>query len=579
MGRSSNKELASIFRELADMLEMKGDTIYKIIAYRKAADNIEHATQDVAVLWQQGRLREVPGIGESIASKIQEYLTTGRVVLHDQLHEEMPPGVLSLRAIPGVGPKTAWLLYQRLGITSVAEVERAAKEGKLRGLPGMGERSEEKILQGIEMLHRRSERIPLGIALPVAQALLAGLRGCPQVLRLSTAGSLRRCKPTVGDIDVLAVSREPQAVVRFFARLPEVAEVVSQGDTKSTVLLEDGLQIDLMVLEETRYGSLLQHFTGSKDHNVHLRELALDQGLSLSEYGFTRPDGGMILCPEEEDVYLTLELDYIPPELREDAGEVEAARERRLPRLVQSVDLKGDLHVHSTWSDGVSNIREMAQAAKARGYEYIAVTDHTKSLGIARGLTVDRLRERQAEIEEVNRELAPFRVLSGVEVEVKADGTLDLPDDVLAKLDLVVASVHSGLRQERDRITGRVLAAMRNPHVDIIGHPTGVILGEREPYDLDFAAILREAVATGTALEINSMPNRLDLDDVHVRQAVAAGAMLAISTDSHRVESLEAIGFGLAMARRGWAEPASVINTVSFPALLSRLKGQPRLAS
>ncbi|MBI5956156.1 MAG: DNA polymerase/3'-5' exonuclease PolX, partial [Chloroflexi bacterium] len=494
MGRSSNKELASIFRELADMLEMKGDTIYKIIAYRKAADNIEHATQDVAVLWQQGRLREVPGIGESIAAKIQEYLTTGRVALQDQLREEMPPGVLSLRAIPGVGPKTAWLLYQRLGITSVAEVERAAKEGKLRGLPGMGERSEEKILQGIEMLHRRSERIPLGIALPVAQALLAGLQGCSQVLRLTTAGSLRRYKPTVGDIDILAVSREPQAVVRFFAQLPEVAEVVSQGDTKSTVLLADGLQIDLMVLEETHYGSLLQHFTGSKDHNVHLRELALDHGLSLSEYGFTKPDGGVILCPEEEDVYLTLELDYIPPELREDAGEVEAARERRLPRLVQSVDLKGDLHVHSTWSDGVSSIREMAQAAKARGYEYIAVTDHTKSLGIARGLTVDRLQERQAEIEEVNRELAPFRVLSGVEVEVKADGTLDLPDDVLAKLDLVVASVHSGLRQERDRITGRVLAAMRNPHVDIIGHPTGVILGEREPYDLNFAAILREAV-------------------------------------------------------------------------------------
>jgi len=579
MGRTSNKELASIFREVADMLEMKDETIYKIIAYRKAADNLEHAIQDVAVLWQQGRLREVPGIGESIAAKIQEYLTTGRVALQDQLREEMPPGVLTLRTIPGVGPKTAWLLYQRLGITSVAEVERAAKEGKLRGLPGLGERSEEKILQGIEMLHRRSERIPLGIALPVAQALLAGLRECPQVLRLSTAGSLRRCKPTVGDIDILAVSRQPQAVVRFFAQLPEVAEVVSQGDTKSTVLLEDGLQIDLMVLEETHYGSLLQHFTGSKDHNVHLRELALDHGLSLSEYGFTRPDGQVILCPEEEDVYLTLELDYIPPELREDAGEVEAARERRLPRLVQSVDLKGDLHVHSTWSDGVSSIREMAQAAKARGYEYIAIADHTKSLGIARGLTVDRLRERQAEIEEVNRELAPFRVLSGVEVEVKADGSLDLPDDVLAKLDLVVASVHSGLRQERDRITGRVLAAMRNPHVDIIGHPTGVILGEREPYDLDFAAILREAAATGTALEINSMPSRLDLDDRHVRQAVAAGAMLAISTDSHRVESLEAISFGLAMARRGWAEPASVINTVSFPALLSRLKGQPGPAS
>lgn len=579
MGRTSNKELASIFRDVADMLEMKGETIYKIVAYRKAADNLEHATQDVAVLWQQGRLREVPGIGESIAAKIQEYLTTGRMALHDQLREEMPPGVLSLRTIPGVGPKTAWLLYQRLGITSVAEVERAAKEGKLRGLPGMGERSEEKILQGIEMLHRRSERIPLGIALPVAQALLAGLRECRQVLRLSTAGSLRRCKPTVGDIDILAVSREPQVVVRFFARLPEVAEVVSQGDTKSTVLLADGLQIDLMVLEETRFGSLLQHFTGSKDHNVHLRELALDRGLRLSEYGFTRPDGDVILCPEEEDVYLTLELDYIPPELREDAGEVEAAKERRLPRLVQSVDLKGDLHIHSTWSDGVSSIREMAQAAKARGYEYIAVTDHTKSLGIARGLTVDRLRERQAEIEEVNRELAPFRVLSGVEVEVKADGSLDLPDDVLAKLDLVVASVHSGLRQERERITGRVLAAMRNPHVDIIGHPTGVILGEREPYDLDFAAILREAVATGTALEINSMPNRLDLDDVHVRQAVAAGARLALSTDAHRVESLEAISFGLAMARRGWAEPASVINTVSFPALLSRLKGQPGPAS
>ena len=570
----TNEEIAKIFYELADMLEIKGEDRYRVLAYRRAADRIAHHVRDIADVAREGKLQEIPGIGARIAGRIEEILATGRLELHEQLKEEIPEGVLSFLAIPDVGPRTAWLLFDRLGLTSIAEVEEAARQGRIRQLPGMGPRSEANILRGIQMLHRLSKRILLGTALPVAGELVAGLRECPQARKVTAAGSLRRRKPTVGDIDILAASDEPVAVIEAFVSLPRVAEVQAQGDTKATVILDNGLQVDLRVLPQGNYGSLLQYFTGSKEHNIQLRELAQEMGLSLSEYGFARPDGTTLLCPEETDVYETLGLAWIPPEMREASGEVEAAREGRLPQPIELGQVRGDLHIHTLYSDGVNSIEEMARAAMARGYEYIAVTDHTRGLGVARGLTAERIREQRLEIEAVNRKLAPFRVLAGAEVEIRADGSLDLPDEVLAKLDIVVAAVHSGLRQERETMTRRVIRAMRNPHVDVIGHPTGRLIGQREPVALDFEAVVAEAARTETMLEINAQPSRLDLDGEHARRAIEAGVTLILGSDAHHAGGLGVMELGVAMARRGWAEAKDVANTLSVEELLARLRGR-----
>ncbi len=567
----TNREVAEILRQIADMLEIKGEVIYKAMAYRRAADNILNLGRDINEVWREGKLREIPGVGKSLAEKLDELLRTGRLEYYEQLKEEIPPGVVAMLAIPEVGPKTAKLLFEKLGLTSVAEVERAAREGKLRTLPGLGEKSERKILAGIEALHRRSERIPLGTAWPVAQEILAALRQVRGVVQAEAAGSLRRMRATVGDIDLLVASADPEPVMDRFVSLPLVAEVSLRGPTKCTVILQNGLQVDLRVLPPERYGSLLQYFTGSKDHNVALRELALKQGLSLSEYGFKR-DGEEILCPREEDVYHTLGLEWIPPELRENRGEIEAAGRGQLPKLVELGDIQGDLHVHTNWSDGAASLEEMARAARARGYRYLVISDHTKSLGVARGLTPERLRQQRAEIERLNATFSDFRVLQGAEVEIKADGSLDFPDEVLAELDVVIASVHSGLRQERERITARLISAMRNPHVDIIGHPSGRILGQREASAVDMDELLRVAAETGTCLEVNAQPVRLDLDDVHIRRAIEMGVKLAINTDAHGVGGLEVMRYGVATARRGWAEAKDVINTRPLEELLRLIK-------
>ena len=567
----TNREVAEILRQIADMLEIKGEVIYKAMAYRRAADNILNLGRDINEVWREGKLREIPGVGKSLAEKLDELLRTGRLEYYEQLKEEIPPGVVAMLAIPEVGPKTAKLLFEKLGLTSVAEVERAAREGKLRTLPGLGEKSERKILAGIEALHRRSERIPLGTAWPVAQEILAALRQVRGVVQAEAAGSLRRMRATVGDIDLLVASADPEPVMDRFVSLPLVAEVSLRGPTKCTVILQNGLQVDLRVLPPERYGSLLQYFTGSKDHNVALRELALKQGLSLSEYGFKR-DGEEILCPREEDVYHTLGLEWIPPELRENRGEIEAAGRGQLPKLVELEDIQGDLHVHTNWSDGAASLEEMARAARARGYRYLVISDHTKSLGVARGLTPERLRQQRAEIERLNAAFGDFRILQGAEVEIKADGSLDFPDEVLAELDVVIASVHSGLRQERERITARLVSAMRNPHVDIIGHPSGRILGQREASAVDMDELLRVAAETGTCLEVNAQPVRLDLDDVHIRRAIEMGVKLAINTDAHSVGGLDVMRYGVATARRGWAEAKDVINTRPLEELLRLIK-------
>jgi len=564
----NNRQVADILYEIADMLEIKGEIIYKAIAYRRAADNILSLGRDINDVWRDGKLREIPGVGETLAERLDELLRTGRLGYYEELREEIPPGVVAMLSIPNVGPKTAKLLYEKLGLMSVADVERAAREGKLRNLPGLGAKSEANILAGIEALHRRSDRIPLGTAWPVAREILEALRtGCPAVQQATAAGSLRRMKATIGDIDLLVASDEPEAVMDCFVNIPLVEEVALRGSTKTSVILHNGLQVDLRVLEPARYGSLLQYFTGSKDHNVALRELSLDQGLSLSEYGFKR-DGEEILCADEESVYNILGLPWIPPELRENRGEIEAARQGRLPRLIELSDIKGDLHIHTNWSDGAASIAEMAEAARARGYRYVVISDHTRSLGVARGLTPERLREQRAEIDRLNGQFADFRLLQGAEVEIRADGSLDLPDEVLRELDVVVASIHSGLRQERERITSRLISAMRNPHVDVIGHPLGRILGQREASAVDMDRVMEVALETGTILEINAIPDRLDLDDAHIRRAVEMGVRLAINSDAHNAAGLAAMEYGVATARRGWAEARDVVNTLPLDELL-----------
>lgn len=572
----TNKEVAEILRRIADMLEIKGEIVYKALAYRRAADNIEYLGRDIEDVWREGKLMEIPGIGKSLAEKLDELFRTGKMSYYEELKEEIPPGVVSLLQVPEVGPKTAKLVWEKLGITSIPELERAAREGKLRTLPGLGVKSEAKILAGIEALYRRSERIPLATALPVAREIINALKeATPHALKVTAAGSLRRMKATIGDIDILASSYRPEDVIETFTRLPQVAEVSMKGPTKSTVFLHNGLQVDLRVLPPERYGSLLQYFTGSKEHNVALRELALEKGLSLSEYGFKRGEEE-ILCPEEEDVYHTLGLAWIPPELRENRGEIKAARENALPRLVELGDIKGDLHVHTNWSDGASSIEEIAEAARRRGYKYLVISDHSHGLGIAKGLTPERLKEQRAIIDELNRRWTDFRLLQGAEVEIRADGSLDYPDEVLASLDLVIASIHTGLRQDRERITARVINAMRNPYVDIIGHPSGRILGQREESAVDMDEVLRVARETGTILEVDGTPDRLDLDDVYIRRAVEMGVKLAIDSDAHNLYGLDAMEFGVAMARRGWAEPKDVVNTLPLEDFLRTLKRNRR---
>ena len=573
----TNHEIAEIFARIGDMLDILGENRYKVLAYRRAAENIRHLPQDLRSYWQSGSLQDIPGIGPAIEEKIEELLTTGRLEFYERLQDQVPVGVVSLLQIPDVGPKTARLLWERLGVQSVTEVEEAARAGRLRTLPGLGSKSEAKILAGIQALHRRSDRIPLGTAWPAAAALLKQLDAtCPEATQTAVAGSLRRMRSTIGDIDLLAASLAPAAVMRTFTALPQIVEVILSGSTKTSVRLHNGLQTDLRVLDPDRWGAALQYFTGSQAHNIHLREIAQKQGLSLSEYGFKREDGSEIRCPEEAMVYETLGLLWIPPELREDRGEIEAALAGKLPRLVEGSDIQGDLHAHTDWSDGASSLAEMAEAARQRGYRYLVISDHTQSLGIARGLTLERLQAQRAEIQALNARWDDFTLLQGCELEIKADGSLDFPDEVLARLDFVVASVHTSLRQDPDQITARILNAIRNPYVDVIGHPSGRILGQREESAADLEAILQAAAETSTALEINSTPNRLDLDDIHVRRAVELGVKLAINSDAHHTGGLDSLIYGLATARRGWAPATDILNSLSLEDL--RAWRQARIA-
>jgi len=557
----NNREVAEVFNLIADLLQVKGEVIYKVLAYRKAADSLVSMGRDVYDVWEEGKLTEIPGVGKAIAAKIDELLSTGSLEYLEELEAEVPASLVELLEVPDVGPKKAALFWQEAGISNLQELEAAARAGRLRDLPGMGEKSELRIIAGIEAVGRRTDRIPLGRAWPFAMTMLDYLRQVPGVRAAEIGGSLRRMRSTVGDLDLLVASSDSGPVMEAFTSHPEVIEVLARGETKSSVEYLHNLRAQLWVHPPERFGTALQYATGSKDHNVALRELALKKGLSLSDQSFLRQDGSEILCSNEEEVYALLDMDWVPPELREDRGEVRAALKRALPRLLEVDDLRAELHTHSTWSDGKLTILEMAQAAIERGYKVLAVTDHSASLGVAGGLSVDELKKQRLELEAAQEQLGEaIHLLQGAEVEIRADGALDFPDEALARLDFVIASLHTGLRQPREQVTSRMLGAIRNPHVDLIAHPTGRMIPKREGADLDMQAIFTAAAEHGVALEINAHPARLDLKDIYARRAAEMGVLLSVNTDAHSAADLDLVKFGVATARRGWVEPKQVIN-------------------
>ncbi|HSG42365.1 MAG TPA: DNA polymerase/3'-5' exonuclease PolX [Anaerolineales bacterium] len=569
----NNRQLADTFTLIANLLEIKGEVIYKTLAYRKASESLMGLGREASEYWKEGKLKEIPGVGKAIAEKIDELLNTGKLEFLEKLKKEVPGELAGWLAVPGMGPKKIAMIWKELGITALADLETAAKQGKLRTLPGMGAKSENSILEGIESLARRTGRIPLGRAYPLAQEIIKTLKEVKGVVAAESAGSLRRMRSTVGDLDILVAAKDSSAVMEAFVNLPRVSRVLGQGEFKSSIEFTDGVRAQVWVHPPNEFGTALQYATGSKDHNVQLRQLALDKGLSLSDHSFKKKNGKKIFCATEEEVYETLGLPWVPPELREDRGEVQAAKANKLPKLIEVKDIKADLQTHSTWSDGKLSMLEMAQAAAKRGMKVIAFTDHSVSLGVAGGLSMDDHKEQAKEIKKIQKQLGnKILVLHATEVEIKADGSLDYPDDFLASLDLVVASLHTSLRQPREKVTQRMLNAIHNPHVDIIGHPTGRLIPDREGADLDMDVILNAAAETGVALEINAHPSRLDLDDVYARRAKELGIPISINTDSHSEEDFDMLFYGVATARRAWLTKKDVINAWSADKLVKWLK-------
>lgn len=562
----SNDEIAELFENMGVLLEMKGDTVFKIRAYQRAARTISHLSFSLEQAAQEGvDLKKIPGIGKAISDKTREYLETGRVDAYERLLSELPDGVLTLMTIPGIGSKTAMLITQELGVSTVEGIEKAIADGRLAALPRMGQRTADNILRHIQALQTKNGRTPIGAALAVAEETAAALQAqCPQLAQLYPAGSLRRWEETIGDIDLVGVApEETQAAVGdALVALPGVKEVLAHGPKKSSVILEQGIQVDLRLGEADSFGAMLQYFSGSQQHNIRLRDYANRLGWSLNEYGITDRERGVLeKFADEAAFYARLGLAYIPPELRAGMDEVERAKAGELPDLVTAADLKGDLHLHSDWSDGRDPIERMVDAAAALGYEYMALTDHSSGRGIANGLSNERLAEQIKLLREMQAGYG-MTILCGSEVDIRADGTLDYPDELLAQLDVVVASVHSAMGQDRDTMTRRIIRAMEHPAVTIIGHASTRLLSRRGPVDFDIEALLRAARETGTAMEINAAPERMDLKDSHAYRARELGVPLVINTDSHRHSSLEQRRFGVAIARRAWCQSGHILNTL-----------------
>ncbi|MBP1720592.1 MAG: hypothetical protein H6Q50_104 [Deltaproteobacteria bacterium] len=572
-----NQSLAKMFYEIAEYLEMDG-VPFKPYAYQKAAMTLEALKEDVEDVYRQGgvkALRALPGVGDAIAKKIEEYVTTGRLRYYEEFKEKMPIDLDEITRVEGMGPRRAKILFEKLGVRNLKELEEAARGGRIAPLSGFGEKTENNILEAIEFLKRSKGRFLLGDLLPVAEGVLEKLRKVKGVERADMAGSLRRMKETIGDVDFLVISRDPERVMDVFVSLPGVEKIWGKGKTKSSVRMAEGFDMDVRVIAPESYGAALQYFTGSKEHNIALRKIAIDRGFKLSEYGLFKGSKN-IAARTEEEIYRRLGLQWIPPEMREDRGEIGLAEGGKLPELVSEEDIRGDLHVHSDWDGGSNSIEKIAETARERGYQYVGIADHTKFLKIERGLDEKKIRERNREIDRLNergkKASLPFRILKGCEANIMNDGSIDIRDEVLAELDFVIAGIHSQFKMTRAEMTGRIIRALRNPHVDILSHPTGRILKRRDEYEADFDHLLKVAREEGKILEINAYPERLDLNDANIMKAVQAGVRMVVNTDAHHVDQLAVMRYGVAQARRGWANKKDIINTWPVAELLKVMK-------
>ena len=572
-----NQELAKIFNDMSMFLEMEG-VAFKPYAYSKAALSLGGMNEDVADIYRKGGIKalmEIPGIGKAIADHIEEYLKTGKIKHYESYKKKLPLKIDELTRVEGMGPRKVKLLYQKLGVKNLKDLEKAAKAHKIAPLPGFGEKTEKNILQGLEFLKRDKGRFLLGEILPTARNVLEKLKGLKDVDQISLAGSVRRRKETIGDVDILVVSKNPSKVMDFFVKLDGVEKIWGKGGTKASIRMREGFDMDLRVVPKESYGSALQYFTGNKDHNIITRKIAISKGLKLSEYGIFKGKK-QIAGATEEGVYKAIGLPYIEPEMRENEGEIEAAQKGKLPKIIGYQDIKGDLHCHSDWDGGENSIEEMAKAAMDLGYEYIGISDHTKFLRIENGLDENKLLKQHEAIKKINdkfeKQKIKFRVLHGCETNILNNGSVDIKDEVLEKLDYVIAGAHSSLKMPKKEMTERLVKAMQNKNIDIISHPTGRLIGRRDEYQMDFDKILEVAKKTGTILEINSAPERLDLNGFHVRRAKEAGIKMIINTDSHQKEQLKLMEYGISQARRGWAEKENIINTNSVEKLLKHFK-------
>ena len=569
--RDANEAIADMFDTIADVLELQGDIPYRIRAYRNAARTIRDLPEPVEEYANAGKLETLPGIGKDLAAKIVEYLTTGRMSKYEEVISQVPPGLIELLHIPGLGPKRVRLLHEQLGINDLEDLREALDSGKIETLPGMGKKTVENIRRGLALYEASKERMPLGRALPIAEEIARQIDALPGTARVVIAGSARRMKETVGDIDILTIADNGEATIQAFVHFPQVREILAAGDTKGSVILHNGLQVDLRVVPPESYGAALHYFTGSRPHNIKIRTIARERGLKINEYGIFRGEE-RIAGEEENDVFRILGMQWIPPELREDRGEIEAAMEGKLPTLVEQKDIRGDLQMHSKWSDGANTIRELALAARELGYEYIAITDHSPRVRVAGGMSIEEVWQRQKEIEAVNQEFDDIRVLSGAEVDILPDGSLDYPDEVLAALDIVLVSIHSGFKMSREEMTNRILRAIENPYVHILAHPTGRVIGQREAYPVDLEAVLKRAAELGVAVEINGYYLRLDLNDVNAHHAKQLGCTISLGTDAHQADHLRMMRYAVGVARRAWLEPQDILNTKPLPDLLAWLQ-------
>lgn len=564
-----NLELAQIFGQMADLLEMK-EVDFRSRAYRKAARVLDSLEKDVQEIYQAGgikALKEIPGIGQALAEKIEEYLKTGQIKAYQKQKKQSPVDIEALTNIEGLGPRKIKVLYKKLSIKNVKGLEKAAKTGKIGKLEGFGPKSEQNILQGIAMAKADKGRFLLGTILPIVREIIGRLKELPEVKKISVAGSVRRMKETIGDADILLVSSKPKEVMDFFTKMEGVIKVWAKGPTKSSIRLKIGFDCDLRIVKEESFGAALQYFTGSKDHNILTRRIAMKKGLKLNEYGVFRKNK-RVAGKNEKEVYQAIGLPYIEPEIRTNTGEIEAALKNKLPKLIGYNDIKGECHAHSEWSDGTATIEELAKIARKSGYQYLVITDHVSPLGILHGLDGKRLLKQMAEIDRINKKISGIKVLKGAEVDIKKDGRLAAKDEVLAKLDLVLGAVHSSFKMTKKDMTERLIKAMKNPHLDVIAHPTGRVIQKREGYQLDLPEIFKAAKQNKVALEINAHASRLDLKDIHIRQAVEAGVKMIIGTDVHSKAYFQMMELGIAQARRGWAGLKDILNTRSLTKFL-----------